>query len=287
MKNQIFDSLIIYPSNVEKGIFRYGLEEDVTDAIGNSSSSYIPNIKEIIENTFEQLDLSLTQAFCPHMEEIDILAESIYDLFERYEDDDRSGEVKFLDGWKWSEGGEELSYTSINSVLFNTNLFLEKISIVNRNILNNFTDIRNKTSISFNDDVNNLNEPLKEVQMKYVIAGFLTDEEGKLTLAPKKPEVTKFLAIKKANVDNIYDNYKKIVKILSKIRSEYDKVKNRFMSIKDMNKFTSFKSLTYALNVFSNVIGSFILIKKLSGLEVSNLLMSIKKNMKDSNNAEK
>ena len=279
-KSNAYNDLIIYPTSILNGKFTFGLEEDITDSIdgGFGSKPIKTDIEQMVNVVIEPLDLSLRKTFSPHAEEVDTLVENIYKLFDRYEDDDTSEKVNFSDGWKWSEGGDELSPASITSVLNNTNLLLEKITDVCKYISTSINSNNNSTTIQ-EELVVHITNPLKDVDNKYVMGGFLTDEKGRLTLAPKKPEVAKIIPISKKDIVAMHKVYEDVDKKYKKILSLYEKCKNKFLSLKNTEEEIATEILSFILTTFADVVGSFILLKKIGSIEYSNLLMSIKKSM--------
>ena len=104
---------------------------------------------------------------------------------------------------------------------------------------------------------------------------FYYDEKGKLNIAPKND--VKALPISKADVDNFNKIYKEIKHKLDRFYIIYNKCKKKFINIKDKAEKLTNTNTSFVLTTFSDIVGSFVLIKRLSSLDYGKMIMAVKK----------
>ena len=255
----------------------YGLEEDATDTVGIGSPSFVAiDLEETIKSTFSTLDISASNAFSPHMSDIDKMVKDIADMFTRIEDTAVCEQAQIRDAWKWSESGDTVSKAIINDILTNTSVVLDKFITVNETIYSSFGGYKkDNTEISM-DEVSELNEILKSVNHKFVISGYITDHQGSVSLITE-PLRIQVLSFTKKDVDGFIKSYQDILDKFDKLKSHYDKCRKKFLTVRNDEKQISNVNLSNILSIFTNITGTFLLLKRLSGLDFGNLLMGIKK----------
>lgn len=261
-----YEGIITYPS--------YGIEDEVLATNIVHSNTEI-NLDEFIKTILNNLDISISQAYSAHMLEIDHTVDSIIDMFKDIDNSTVGTMEDTIDGWKWSNDTNRISPTSINSILSNTNLILDKFISICDSIYQSFGGYYRDTKDISLSRVANLLDPLKQVKGFNVIGGFKLDEKGKLNIAPKND--VKALPISKADVDNFNKIYKEIKHKLDRFYIIYNKCKKKFINIKDKAEKLTNTNTSFVLTTFSDIVGSFVLIKRLSSLDYGKMIMAVKK----------